>query len=217
MQTDTLWRDETLAPDDEIRQTLSAACEQAGIDLDAAVLGFKAAQYVDRGRFVPDDITNALFEAAFVAAGGGGLALDGYPRTPEQSTFLLDLAARTGSRIDLILMVENNNEAIISRTIGRRICPNRACGKVFHLQYKPPAEGGLCTACGTPVVLRSDDTEDKIRTRLAEFQAKAWPAIQALVATGIPMVTVPGNLPVFTSRAVKESVMGAIEPVLGTR
>jgi adenylate kinase family enzyme len=214
-KVDGLFGDDGFAPDARIQAALAPASQAAGVAVDAAVLGFKAAQYVDRGRFVPDDITNALLAAAFRAAGGKGLVLDGYPRTPEQSAFLLDLARSAGTRIDLVLVVDGDDEAIVKRTTGRRICPSKTCGKVFHLEFKKPTPEGRCTACGTPVILRSDDTEEKIRTRLGEFQAKALPAIQALTAAGVPQVSVPGNLPVFTDEAVRQSVMAALAPVLG--
>lgn|GEM_PF-209675 len=209
-----LWRDGAFASDAVIHDALQAAASQAGVPCESAVLGFKAAQYVDRGKFVPDDITNALLAAAFKANAGKGLVLDGYPRTPEQSAFLLGLTKETSTRLDLVLVVDNDDEAIVARTIGRRICPNKACGKVFHLEFKPPTAEGNCTACGTPVILRSDDTEEKIRTRLQEFMDKALPAIERLSAAGIPTVHVPGNLPVFTDEAVRESVMAALRPVL---
>lgn len=215
VKTDGLWVAGKCAPDSDIQAALASAAAKAGVEVDAAVLGFKAAQYVDRGLFVPDEITNSLLAAAFRAAGGKGLVLDGYPRTPEQSEFLLNLAKECGTRIDLVLIVDNEDEAIVGRTIGRRVCPNKTCAKVFHLQFKPPTADGKCTACGAAVVQRSDDTEEKIRTRLAEFQAKALPAIKALTAAGIPSVRVPGNLPVFTDEAVKQSVLSVVEPVVG--
>jgi adenylate kinase len=215
VKTDGLFSDGKLASDQQIEQALGAAAQAAGVDPKAAVLGFKAAQYVDRGLFVPDSITNELLRAAFLSAGGRGLVLDGYPRTPEQSAYLLGLLAESGTRIDLVLVVENDDEAIVKRTIGRRICPNKACGKVFHLEFKPPTADGKCTACGTAVIHRSDDTEEKIRTRLQEFQAKALPAIQALSASGIPTASVVGNLPVFTDEAVKKSVLDVVTPIVG--
>lgn len=214
VKTDGLWTDGRFAPEAAIRGAIEEAAKAAGIEPDAAVLGFKAAQYVDRGLFVPDDITNALLAAAFRAAGGKGLVLDGYPRTPEQSDFLLALVKEQGSRIDLVLVVEGEDEPIVARTVGRRICPNKACGKVFHLEFKKPTPDGRCTACGTPIIQRSDDTEEKIRTRLNEFRAKAQPAIERLTQSGIPCAAVPGNLPVFTDEAVRESVLGAIRPVI---
>ena len=215
VKADHLWADGKFASDSAIKEVLSPAASAANVKVESALLGFKAAQYVDRGKFVPDDITNALFEAAFTANGGKGMVLDGYPRTPEQSQFLIDLSRRCGTKLDLVLVVDNENEAIVARTIGRRICPNKECGKVFHLEFKPPTPEGKCTACGTPVILRSDDTEEKIRTRLQEFENKALPAIQALTAAGIAAVHVPGNLPVFTDEAVRESVMSQVKPKLG--
>lgn len=201
-------------PDAEIEAALAPACGSVGVEPAAAVLGLKTARYVDGGVFVPDDITNQLLASAFRAAAGAGLVLDGYPRTPEQSRFLLDLVKQAGTPLDLIVLVDNEDEAIVARTTGRRICPNKACAKVFHVQYKPARDGRYCTACGAKVIQRSDDTEAKIRTRLAEFQNKALPGIRVLEAAGIPMVTVPGNLPVFTDAAVHASVMDALSTVL---
>ena len=209
-----LWKDGVFASDAVIRKAFAAAATGAGILGESAVLGFKAAQYVDRGKFVPDDVTNALLAAAFKDNAGKGLVLDGYPRTPEQSAFLVGLLREPNTKLNLVLVVDNEDEAIVARTIGRRICPNKSCGKVFHLEFKPPTADGKCTACGTAVILRSDDTEEKIRTRLQEYQDKALPAINALTAAGIATVHVLGNLPVFTDEAVRESVMGAIRPVL---
>jgi adenylate kinase family enzyme len=210
-----LFVDGAFVSDERIVAALSPACKDASVPVDSAVLGFKAAQYVDRGLFVPDNITNALFAAAFRAAGGKGLVLDGYPRTPEQSDFLIQLAKETGTKLNLVVIVDNEDVAIVARTIGRRICPSKTCGKVFHLEFKPPTADGKCTACGTPVVHRSDDTEEKIRTRLAEFQAKALPAIQRLTQSGIASVSIPGNLPVFTDEAVQQSVLSVVKPILG--
>ena len=209
-----LWNDGVFASDATIAAAFESAAKGAGVLGESAILGFKAAQYVDRGKFVPDDITNALLAAAFKSNGGKGLVLDGYPRTPEQSAFLLGLLKETQTRLDLVLVVDNDDAAIVARTIGRRICPNKACGKVFHLEFKPPTPDGKCTACGTPVILRSDDTEEKIRTRLQEFKDKAQPAIDALTRAGIATVHIPGNLPVFTDEAVRESVMNALGPML---
>jgi adenylate kinase family enzyme len=214
VKADHLWKDGNFASNDAISSAFEPVAKSANVEVEAAILGFKAAQYVDRGKFVPDDITNSLFAATFRQAGGKGFVLDGYPRTAEQSAFLIDLLKQTGSRIDLVLVVDNDDEAIVARTIGRRICPNKSCGKVFHLEFKPPTAEGKCTACGTAVILRSDDTEEKIRTRLQEFQQKALPAIQVLTKAGLPSVHVLGNLPVFTDAAVRESVMKAVAPVL---
>jgi len=172
------------------------------------ILGLKAKYFMESGKFVPDSITNALFEAYFAKSGYKGMVLDGYPRTPDQSKFLLKLTKAKGTNIDAIVLVDNEDEAIVKRTIGRRICPK--CKKVFHIEFKAPRDGRFCTECGAEVILRSDDSEEKIRSRLQEFQDKALPAMELLKTKGIPVATVPGNLPVFTDEAVRQSVMDAL-------
>ncbi len=196
--------------DDRIQAALLPFCQKMGVPVESATLGLKAAYYVDQGLFVPDEITNALFASAFRKAKGEGLVLDGYPRTEQQSAFLLGLVRDLGKKLDLILLVDNDDNAIVRRTVGRRICPDKDCAKVFHLEHKPPRDGKFCTACGREVIQRSDDTEEKIRKRLQEFSDKAAPAIEVLRKAGIPFASVPGNLPVFTDEAVRESVLGAV-------
>lgn len=185
--------------------------EKLGTNDQDILLGLKAKYFVEKGLFVPDYITNALFEAFFAKKNYRNQVLDGYPRTPEQSKFLLDLMQKHDSKIDFVLVVDNTDERIISRTIKRRICPK--CGKVYHLEYKPPVDGKFCSKCGTEVIQRSDDTEEKIRSRLREFQEKALPALNYLKDQGMPVVTVPGHLEKFTSENVRKSVIDEIKKV----
>ena len=200
---DIFWDDNTkrFIPDEEIASKL-------GTDNLDILLGLKAKYFVDRGLFVPDYITNSLFEAYFAKKNYRKQVLDGYPRTVDQSKFLLDLLEKHNSKIDFILLVDNSDERIIERTVNRRICPK--CGRVYHLIYKPPKDG-RCEICNVEVIQRSDDTEEKIRSRLKEFREKALPAINYLKEKGIPMITVPGHLEEFTPENVKKSVTDAIE------
>jgi len=197
-------------PDKEI----AAALKKAGVkdDLDAVVLGLKAETFVSSGKFVPDEITNELFSGYFSKMGFKRAVLDGYPRTSDQARYLLKLVKEKKTNIGLVVIVDNDDEAIIKRTIGRRICPK--CNKVYHLEHKPPKDGRFCKDCNLEVIQRSDDTEEKIRSRLREFQEKCKPAIEVLQKAGIAVVSVPGNLPVFTDEAVRKSVLDAIEPAL---
>ncbi|HEC82199.1 MAG TPA: hypothetical protein ENI42_07260 [Thermoplasmatales archaeon] len=187
--------------DDEIAGKL-------GTDDGDVILGLKAKYFVDKGLFVPDYITNQLFESYFAEKNFRKQVLDGYPRTVDQSKFLLELLEEHDSKIDFVLLVDNSDERIIERTVKRRICPK--CGRVYHLEYKPPRDGRWCE-CGAEVIQRSDDTEEKIRSRLREFREKALPAINYLKERGIPVVTVPGHLEEFTPENVRRSVMKEIE------
>lgn len=194
-------------PDNEIKGTLGSSIDDS--DFDDFLLGLKAHYYVSNGKYVPDSLTNMLFESYFSRSGYKGMVLDGYPRTIAQAEYLLKLTAEKETKIDAIVLVENEDEAIIKRTMGRRICPS--CGAVFHLEFKPPKDGKFCSKCGTEVILRSDDTEGKLRTRLQEFRDKTMPTIQFLVEKEIPLVKAEGNLPVFTEEAVKMSVVEGLQ------
>jgi len=83
--------------DGKIRVAIKADSSKAGVPIDDAVLGLKAARFVNRGLFVPDRITNDLFAAAFAKLGYSGAILDGYPRTTDQSKFLMDSSRRPAS------------------------------------------------------------------------------------------------------------------------
>jgi adenylate kinase len=206
---DGLWdpRAGRMLPDDAIKEMLAPYASSSD-ELDGLVLGAKARHYVDSGRFVPDELVNDIVDDAFGRLGCKGAVLDGYPRTLEQARHLKRLVDTAGTRIDLVVLVDNDDEAIVRRTIGRRICPK--CKKVFHLEHRPPRDGRFCTEDGTEVVQRSDDTEEKIRRRLQEYRDKVVPALDYLRGLGVPVAVVPGDLPVFTEQAVRESVLEAI-------
>lgn len=178
---------------------------------DAIILGLKARYYVNKGLFVPDKITNALFEAAFGSMGYRGAVLDGYPRTLAQARFLKELTDQHSTGLDAVLLVENDDENIIQRTVGRRIC--KTCGAVYHIEFKPPPESG----CGgdknkrCEIIQRSDDTVESLKTRLKEFHTKTRPAIDYLIEQHIPLYRVSGNLPNFSPEAVKANVLAAMQ------
>lgn len=202
-ELDGFWDDEEekFVPDEQIMDEL-------GTDDEGVVLGLKAKYFVEQGLFVPDYITNALFQSYFSSKDYKNQVLDGYPRTLDQSKFLMDLLEENDSRIDFVLWVENTDERIIKRTTKRRICPE--CGKVYHLKYKPPNRG-RCKECGAKVIQRSDDTEEKIRSRLNEFKKKVIPAMEYLMDQGIPIAKVSGHLEEFTEENVRRSVLSTID------
>lgn len=202
---DKFWDGESFISDREI-------ADELGTEDPDIILGMKAKYFVDKGLFVPDFITNQLFKAFFKRKDHHNQVLDGYPRTVDQAKFLMELLEEKNSKVDFILWVENEDEMIIKRTVNRRICPE--CGKVYHLVYAPPPDG-KCEICGVDVVQRSDDTEDKIRSRLKEFKDKVIPAMKYLEEQGIHIAKVPGHLEEFTPENVRKSVLSAVEEIYG--
>lgn len=93
-------------------------------------------------------------------------------------------------------------DGVSDRTAGRSTTSNTIL----------PPEGGCGGDAEKPceVIQRSDDTEEKLKARLAEFHTKAQPAIGYLAGEGIPLLKVPGNLPTFSRAAVRASVFSAM-------
>jgi len=175
---------------------------------EEVLLGIKAKYYVSNGLFVPDSVTNDLFLSSFKKSDYRGIVLDGYPRTVDQAKFLLSVVEKENRSINAIIHVVNDDETILNRVTGRRVCPN--CHKVFHMKYKPLNEGRFCTNCGTEAITRIDDTREKVLSRLKEYREKTQQAIEFLISSGIEYIAVPGNLPELTDEAVKNSVFDAI-------
>ena len=213
-ELDRFWDDseDWFLDDDIIFDTLSNRCKEGSTGRTEILLGLKAMYFVDNGKYVPDSITNSMFEDFFSKSNYRGKVLDGYPRTVGQAKFLMDLAASKNFSVDLAVLVDNSEDAIVSRLLGRRICPD--CKKVFHMEFKPPRDRRFCTECGSEVIIRSDDTEEKIRSRLNEFTTKTEPAMGYLQEKGVPIISVPGHLEVFSHETVRRSVMEQVEKLL---
>jgi adenylate kinase len=122
----------------------------------------------------------------------------------------MELTDQENAHLDAIVLVENDDEVIIERTMGRRICSS--CGEVFHLEFRPPPDtrqNECKEECN--IVKRSDDTITGLKARLNEFATKTQPALDYLAAMGIPLFRVPGNLPNYSPEAVKASLFEAMQ------
>jgi adenylate kinase len=64
----------------------------------------------------------------------------------------------------------------VRRLSGRRSCPD--CGAVFHVEFDPPSEQGVCDACGHELIQRRDDKPEVIEERFEEYQAKTEPLVE---------------------------------------
>ena len=57
---------------------------------------------------------------------------------------------------------------------GRRTCPN---GHIFHVEFDPPEEEGVCDVCGEELRVRDDDKPEVIKHRLTQYKEKTAPLI----------------------------------------
>ena len=140
-------------------------------------IGLKAKAIMDSGGLVSDDIVNALIDEKLSGlAPGQGVIFDGYPRTRGQAESLDKLLAAHGRRLDVVVELEVDEEALVDRISGRFTCAK--CGEGYHDRYKRPKVEGICDVCGsTEFKRRPDDNAETVRTRLAEYRAKTAPIL----------------------------------------
>lgn len=134
-------------------------------------LGKLAKQYVDAGKLVPDEVTIGIVRDRLQHEDcKQGFLLDGFPRTISQAEALDEIVASMGRRIDHVINLKVDRDNLLARLTGRRIC--RSCGATYHILFNQPKQEGICDKCGGELYQRSDDTEEKVGTRLDEYITK---------------------------------------------
>lgn len=141
---------------------------------DGTALGLQAKPLMAAGQLVPDALVVGIVEERLRRPDcANGFVLDGFPRTIPQAEALAHALAASGSRIDKVVSLEVPHEQIVERISGRRSCPKD--GEVFHVVSSPPKKDGVCDKCGTALVQREDDREDKVKQRLEVYARQTAP------------------------------------------
>ncbi|SFM34292.1 Adenylate kinase [Paenibacillus sp. 1_12] len=139
-------------------------------------LGLEAKKYVDQGLLVSDEITIGIVkERLQLPDCKSGFLLDGFPRTIEQAEALDKIMESLGSSIDHVINLHVDRSLLLARLTGRRIC--RSCGATYHVLFNPPHTENVCDKCSGELYQRSDDTEEKVGTRLDEYLNKTAPLL----------------------------------------
>lgn len=126
-------------------------------------LGKQAKQYMDKGEYVPDSVTNAMVKDRIAQDDAAdGFLLDGYPRTEAQVHELDAMLAEAGLALDVVLEITADNEVVVERLLKRASEQNRA-----------------------------DDTEPVIRRRLEVYAEQTAPLAALYEAKGL-LVRVDG-------------------------
>jgi adenylate kinase len=148
-------------------------------------LGAKVAAVMDSGALVSDEIVSALIDDRLAALSAEqGTIFDGYPRTAAQAESLDAILAAHGRKLDRVIELEVNEDALVERIVGRYTCAK--CGAGYHDHFKQPAVAGVCDVCGsTEFKRRADDNEETVRTRMAEYRAKTVPILPLYEARGL--------------------------------
>ena len=135
--------------------------------ISGSELGLRVAGIMDRGELVSDAIVIDLIEEALPAAeAAGGAIFDGFPRTVAQAEALDELLARRGRRIDVVLRLKVDDQALVGRIAKR---------------FKE--EG------------RADDNPESFKVRLAAYNAQTAPLLPHYLAQG-KLIELNGMAPI---------------------
>ena len=148
-------------------------------------LGARVAAVMDAGELVSDEIVSDLIgEALDRMAPEQGAIFDGYPRTAAQAESLDAILASRGRKLDHVIELEVDEDALVERITGRFTCAK--CGTGYHDRFKLPKVEGTCDVCGShEFKRRPDDNAETVRTRMAEYRAKTAPILPFYEARGI--------------------------------
>ena len=136
-------------------------------------VGRRAKSYIDQGLLVPDDvIIDIIRERLAQDDCRNGYILDGVPRTIPQA----EMMEQMGVAIDAALSIEVDDEVIVKRMSGRRVCVG--CGKPYHMVANPPKTEGVCDICGDALITRNDDAPETVRARLEVYHMETEPLIK---------------------------------------
>lgn len=140
-------------------------------------VGLKAKAVMDAGELVSDEIVSALIGEALDRLGPDqGAIFDGYPRTAAQAEALDQILSARGRKLDRVIELEVDEDALVERITGRFTCAR--CGTGYHDTFKLPKVEGVCDVCGsTEFKRRPDDNAETVRTRMVEYRAKTAPIL----------------------------------------
>lgn len=156
-------------------------------------LGKLAKSYMDRGDLVPDEVTIRMVEDRLQQPDcAQGALLDGFPRNLVQATAFAKITAPYGG-ITLAPLITLDDEEAVRRITGRRIC--RTCGAVYHIDFNPPKQSGVCDIDQGELYQRADDTLETVRNRLYVYYKQTAPLIGYYYAQSL-LAEVDGAQPI---------------------
>ena len=143
---------------------------------EGTAIGLEAKDYMDRGDLVPDEvIIGVIAERIASPEAAHGFILDGFPRTLPQAEALEEKLDEISLQIGAVILIDVPDEEIVRRLGGRRVCTE--ADHVYHVDFNPPEQEGVCDIDGSELVTRDDDAPETIRNRLVQYHEKTAPLV----------------------------------------
>ena len=148
-------------------------------------VGKQAREYMERGDLVPDEvIIGVIAERIQGEEASDGFILDGFPRTVPQAEALASRMSELRREITAVLLIDVPEDEILRRLGGRRMCSENP-SHIYHVEFDPPKNEGVCDIDGARLIVRDDDKPEVIRNRLAQYREKTEPLIDYYDERGI--------------------------------
>jgi adenylate kinase len=140
-------------------------------------LGKAADKVMAAGQLVSDEIVIGIIAKRIDAPDcKSGFVLDGFPRTVNQAIALDAMLAKKGGKIDGVIELAVDEDALVERISGRFACAK--CGAGYHDTFKQPKKPGVCDVCGsTDFTRRKDDNAETVKARLKAYREQTAPIL----------------------------------------
>lgn len=148
-------------------------------------IGLQAKAVMEAGQLMPDAVVTTLISDQLDKhAHAPGFIFDGYPRTQAQAESLDALLTERGLKLDHVIELTVDEQALIERISGRFTCAR--CNEGYHDKFKLPKVAGVCDVChSTEFKRRPDDNAETVRARLQIYRADTAPILPYYEAKGI--------------------------------
>lgn len=148
-------------------------------------VGLQVGERIASGNLVPDNLIVAMVAARIDEPDcADGVILDGFPRTLAQAKMFDRVLVGLELEINLVILFEAEDEAMVERISGRFSCAR--CGEGYHDLNKPLSREGICDVCGGQRFRRrADDNPETIRHRLKDYHALTEPLLPFFREKGV--------------------------------
>jgi adenylate kinase len=148
-------------------------------------IGLRAKAIMDAGQLVPDEIVIGIIDQRIDEPDcSKGFILDGFPRTVAQAEALRDMLARKGLKLDAVLELVVDENALLER-MKKRVAETIAAGKE----------------------VRADDNPESFKTRLEIYRAQTAPVSAHYAGRG-DLKRVDGMAPIEVVSAAIDAAIG---------
>ena len=140
-------------------------------------LGKEAKDVMESGGLVSDELIIAMISSRIDQDDcKKGFILDGFPRTTPQAEALDTMLTEKGLKIEHVIEMKVDDEAMVKRITGRFTCAE--CGAGYHDEFQKPKKEGVCNQCGgSEFTRRADDNPETVRARLQAYHEQTAPIL----------------------------------------